>query len=205
MLILQTPVTLALLVANVLISVLAFQNEAFLKRNLFIVGPILRQRQYHRLISSGFLHANLFHLFVNMYVLYEFGSILEAGIGSAHFATLYGLSLLGGSLWSLMENRRDLIYSALGASGATSGIVMAFCLAAPTNTLGLFFAIPMPAWLLAVLFFGVSTWLARRPNKIIGHDAHLGGMLFGGAYILVLAPQIWPVFIAAIERALGFG
>ena len=203
--ILQSPLCLILIGMNILISVMAFQNDAFMKRNLFIVGPILRQREYHRLITSGFLHANLLHLLVNMYVLWEFGPVLERIMGTPHFAALYGLSLLAGSLWSLMENRKNLLYSALGASGATSGVVMAFCFLAPQASLGLFFVIPMPAWVLALLFFGVSVWLSRRPKGVIAHDAHLGGMIMGGLYMILFEPRLWPRFISTIESAIGIG
>lgn len=170
-----------------------------MKRNLFIVGPILRQGEYYRLVSSGFLHLNLLHLFVNMWVLFQIGSSLERGIGSAHFAALYAASLLGGSLWSLMENKKNLLYSALGASGATSGLVMAYCLIAPNNW---FVFPPLPAWLLAIVFFGVTAWLSRMPNQRIGHDAHMGGMLVGGLYIIIYNPDIWTRFITAIEKTL---
>lgn len=202
---LQSPLTIVLIAMNVVISTMAFQNNAFMKRHQFLVGPILRRKEYARMISSGFLHVNLMHLLINMYVLWEFGSILEPWMGTIHFGLMYMLSLVGGSLWSLMENRKNLLYAAVGASGATSGVIMAFCFLAPSATLGLFFVLPMPAWVLALLFFGVSIWLARRPNRIIGHDAHLGGMMVGGLYILLLAPGLWPRFITTIEQAIGLG
>ena len=63
---LESPITLVLLAANILLSVMAFNDDAFMKKNLFIVGPILRGKEYYRLISSGFLHLNLMHLFINM-------------------------------------------------------------------------------------------------------------------------------------------
>lgn len=203
--VLQSPLCLVLIGMNILISVMAFQNERFMKRNLFIVGPILRQREYHRLFTSGFLHLNLLHLFVNMFVLWEFGPTLERWMGTFHFGLLYGISLIAGSLWSLLENRRNLLYSALGASGATSGVVMAFCFLIPQQMLGFFLIIPMPAWVLAILFFVVSAWLSRRPNRVIGHDAHLGGMIAGGLYVILLEPVLWSNFITTIEQAIGLG
>lgn len=200
MIFLETPITSVLIAANILISVMAFQNEAFLKQNLFVVGPILRRGEYYRLISSGFLHLNLMHLFVNMFVLFQVGPTLETWLGPPKFALLYSASLLGGSLWSLMENKKNLLYSALGASGATSGLLMAFCLASPT---ALFIFPPAPAWLAAIGYFAITAILARLPNQRIGHDAHMGGMLFGGFTAIMLAPYIWPRFIDAIEKATG--
>lgn len=200
MIFLDAPITSALIAANIMLSVLAFQSDAFMKKNLFIVGPILRQREYYRMISSGFLHLNLMHLFINMYVLYQIGTVLESGMGPIRFAALYTVSLIGGSLWSLMENKKNPLYSALGASGATSGLIMAYCFLAPTSW---FLFPPGPAWFLAIAYFAVTAWLSRLPNQRIGHDAHMGGMLFGGACMLLFYPFLWVRFIAAIEQTIG--
>ena len=197
---LDAPITLTILVANLLLSILAFQNESFMKRNLFVVGAILRRREYHRLVSSGFLHLNIMHLFFNMYVLIQIGPVLERWMQPTHFAALYAISLLGGSLWSLMENRKNLLYSALGASGATSGLIMAFCFLQPN---ALFLFPPGPAWLLAIAYFVITAILARQPNTRIGHDAHMGGMLFGGVYMLIYEPRLWPRFIEAINQSIS--
>ena len=197
---LQSPITLVLLAANILLSTMAFQNDAFMKKNLFVIGPILQRREYHRLFSSGFLHLNLIHLFINMWVLFQIGGALERVMGSVHFTALYAFSLLGGSLWSLMENRKNLLYSALGASGATSGLVIAFCFFAPNAW---FTFPPLPAWALAIAYFGITAWLSRLPNQRIGHDAHMGGMLFGGVYVLFYEPRLWGRFIPTIAQTIG--
>lgn len=196
----EAPITFVLIAANLMFSFMAFQNDDFMKKNLFIIGPIMRQGEYYRLISSGFLHLNLPHLVINMLVLYQMGSVLERGLGSPHFAALYAISLIGGSLWSLMENKKNLLYSALGASGATSGLIMAYCIAIPTAK---FFFPPVPAWLLAIGYFVVTAFLSRLPNQRIGHDAHMGGMLAGGIYILIYNPALWGRFVGAIEQAIG--
>ena len=200
MIFLEAPITFSLLAANIMLSAIAFNDDAFMKKNLFIVGPILRRNEYHRLVSSGFLHLNLMHLFINMIVLFQIGSGLERFMGSPKFAALYAVSLIGGSLWSLMENKKNPLYSALGASGATSGLIMAYCFASPTSW---FLFPPGPAWFLAIVFFGVTAWLARKPNQRIGHDAHMGGMLAGGAVMLLFYPFLWARYINAIEQTFG--
>ncbi len=200
MIFLDAPITFVLLAANIMLSAVAFNNDTFMKKNLFIVGPIMRRGEYHRLVSSGFLHLNLMHLFINMFVLFQIGSALERAMGSPRFAALYAISLIGGSLWSLMENKKNLLYSALGASGATSGLIMAYCFLSPTSW---FLFPPGPAWFLAIAFFGVTAWLARKPNQRIGHDAHMGGMLAGGAMMLLFYPFLWGRYISAIEQTIG--
>jgi len=77
---------------------------------------------------------------------------------------------------------------------------MAYCFLVPHA----WFAFPpLPAWGLAILYFAATAWLSRLPNQRIGHDAHMGGMLFGGAYILIYEPKLWDNFILTIERTIG--
>ncbi len=203
---LASPLTYALLAANIILSLMAFGDELFLNKGLFIVGPILQDKQYYRLVSSGFLHGSQGHLLVNMLTLFFFGPPLEGILGTGLFAVIYFISLLGGSLWSLMENRRNPRYSALGASGAISGVLISFSLFAPFSTLLLFFVLPMPAIVFTALYIGYSMYASvYQKNSRIGHDAHLGGALAGGLATVLLVPGVWGGFIKAIESVLGMG
>ena len=200
------PVTAMLVAANLAASFLAFSNPAFMNGNLFHVGPIVRGKEYHRLLTSGFLHGGLLHLFINMYVLWSFGSLIEGAFGPTKYLIIYFASLLGGNLWSLMENKSKPNYRALGASGATSGIILSFTLLAPFQELYIFpIPIPMPAVLLAVLFIVVSAVLAQRENKVIGHEAHLGGALVGILATIAVEPRVLSHFSEQVARVLGGG
>ncbi|MEM8615914.1 MAG: rhomboid family intramembrane serine protease [Pseudomonadota bacterium] len=201
---LLTPTVYLLIAANAAASFIAFSNAAVLNRFLFHVGPILRGKEYDRVITSGFLHGGVLHLFVNMYVLWMFGRPIEAGLGPVSFALIYFAALTGGSLWSLMENRRKSDYRALGASGATSGIVMAFILFRPLEPL-MIFPIPffMPAVVIGIGFVVISAVLAQRENKVIGHEAHLGGALAGILATIAIEPAALSTFSSEIVKALG--
>ncbi len=174
------------------------------KKNLFHVGSILSEREWHRMVTSGFLHGGFIHLFVNMYVLFMFGGFVERAVGSTGYLIIYFLALLGGNAWALLENKNKPYYRALGASGATSGIVMAFILFRPFEPL-MIFPIPffMPAVVLGLAFIVISAVLAQRENKTIGHEAHLGGALAGLLATIVLAPTAFSEFANEIARALG--
>ena len=154
----QAPVTVSLIVANVLISVAAWQNASMLNRGLFHIAPMRAANQWERGITSGFLHANGMHLFFNMYVLWIFGSVLEHPrvLGSVNFAIIYAVALIGGSAWTFLENLRNPDYRALGASGAVSGVILSFCLFAPLQQLYVFGIVPVPAVVFAVGFIAVS-------------------------------------------------
>jgi len=200
------PATVMLIAANVAASLYAFSNPAFLNKNLFHVGPILQRREWHRLLTSGFLHGGMMHLLINMYVLWNFGRIIEGGLGIGRFMVIYFAALLGGNLWSLLENKNKSNYRALGASGATSGIVLSFIMFRPFEKLVIFpIPIPMPAIVLGVLFIIVSAVLAQRENKVIGHEAHLGGALAGILATIAVAPQALSIFSAQIAKVLGGG
>ncbi|WP_084399395.1 rhomboid family intramembrane serine protease [Henriciella aquimarina] len=198
----QFPATLTLIGANVLASLYAFSNPAFLIGNLFDVGAIRQRREWHRLITSGFLHGGLFHLLINMFVLFQFGQFIESWIGTAKFVIVYFAALLGGNLWALLENFRKPDYRALGASGATSGIILAFCLFEPFRMLYVI-VFPMPAVVFAILFIVVSAMLAQRENKVIGHEAHIGGGIAGLLATIALEPQALAVFAEQISAVLG--
>ncbi|MEM6535424.1 MAG: rhomboid family intramembrane serine protease [Pseudomonadota bacterium] len=199
------PATMALIIVNTMASVVAFSHPGFMNQNLFHVGPIRQNQEWHRLITSGFLHGGLLHLFVNMYVLFSFGGVLEEQVlGSGRLLVIYFAALLGGSLWSLLENKDKPDYRALGASGATSGIILAYCIFAPFSMLGFFF-IPMPAIVFALLFIVISAILAQRENKVIGHEAHLGGALAGILATFIVEPASLSYFSAQVAERLGGG
>ena len=200
------PVTSLLIAANVIASLFALSNAQFMEKNLFHVGSILSQREWHRMVTSGFLHGGFIHLFVNMYVLFMFGGFVERAVGTTGYLIIYFLALLGGNAWALLENKNKPYYRALGASGATSGIVMAFILFRPFEPL-MIFPIPffMPAVVLGLAFLVISAVLAQRENKTIGHEAHLGGALAGILATILLAPSAFSEFANEISRALGGG
>ncbi|MEO1029151.1 MAG: rhomboid family intramembrane serine protease [Pseudomonadota bacterium] len=202
---LSTPATLVIIAVTIAVTIAAWSDRSLEDRLIFHVGPIRLKNEWHRLISSGFLHGGALHLFFNMYVLWGFGQYLERWLGLAGFVFVYFVALLGGSLWSLMENKDNIMYRALGASGAVSGIVIGFILFQPFATLSLFFAIPMPAVVFGFLYIAVSAYFSAQEGNFgnIGHDAHLGGALTGGAATVLVEPRAWTNFIQSLSAIFG--
>ena len=198
----QFPATLALIAANVLVSVFGWLSPAFLTGNLFHVAAIRQKREWHRMLTAGFLHGGLFHLLINMFVLFQFGGFVEYWIGTVNFIIVYFAALIGGNLWALMENFRVPDYRALGASGATSGIILSFCLFQPFATL-FFFIIPMPAVVFAILFIVISAFLAQRESRVIGHEAHIGGGIAGILATIAVEPGALAHFGEQVSAFLG--
>ncbi len=198
----STPFVYLILLSNIILSIYGFQNHSFLEKSLFRPLRILKNKEYERLIQSGFVHGSWPHLFFNMYSLYLFGKDIELFFGWKLFLCIYFSSLLGGSLLSLLIHRNDTNYAALGASGAVNGVLFASVLLFPHNEIGLFF-IPVfvPGWAFAILYTLYTMYGMKSQHDGIGHDAHMGGAIVGMLTTIAFLPGLCldrPLLIAAI-------
>lgn len=173
------PVTVGLLVITGITSFLGFRSPSLVERYLFDSQRILRRGEHYRSFTSAFFHADLGHLFFNLFSFYSFAQGIEILYGAGPLLLIYFSSVLGGSLLSLWLHRHEE-YRALGASGGVCGVIYAAIFLMPGSSVYLFFIpIPIPAALYAVLFLAVSIWGMRSRFGNIGHDAHVGGALVG--------------------------
>lgn len=195
--------TLIFLVANVLISIAGFTNDNFVRWGLLNVHGVLKQNEWHRVLISGFLHADPMHLFVNMFTLFFFGPPMESVLGSQNFFLVYLGALVAGNIGALIAHAREPHYSALGASGAVSGVLFAFCLFAPFEFIYVFGVVPVPAIVYAVLFVAYSLYGMKAQNDNIGHDAHLFGAVGGVVLTIILVPASLGIFISQVSKLLG--
>jgi membrane associated rhomboid family serine protease len=160
-------------------SFAGFRNRAFMERFIFWPQAILGGRQYYRLLTSGFLHADGMHLGMNMLSLYFFGPNIELNYGWAQFLAIYFSAVVGGNLLSLLIHRHH-DYRAYGASGGVSGIILASVFFFPDIRIGLFLIpIFIPGWMFAIIYLAVSFYGMKNQIGNVGHDAHLGGALVG--------------------------
>lgn len=190
---------LIIIAATALISYFGFNNPQFFEKYKFNVGAILNRKEYIRLISAGFLHADLMHLLFNMMTLYFFAPIVVQAFGGVGFLAVYFGSILLGNLFSLYLYKNQYYYSAIGASGGVSGILFASIAMIPNIGIYFFFIpIPIPGFIFGLLYFAYSVYsmLNPRASDNIGHAAHLGGAFFGLVYAVALQP------VRAIENSL---
>ena len=180
----EAPLAYTLLVVTVLASLYALSNRAFAEDGVFNVGAVL-SGQVHRMVTPAFLHADLGHLLVNMLTLFFFGPAVEVMYGTAGLAVIYLGSQLAAQGYTLARKKDDPRYTALGASGAVSGVVLAFCVVRPNAMLYLFFAIPMPAWVFGLGYVAYSSFAMGGKGRI-AHEAHLGGAVGGAVLALLL-------------------
>ena len=176
-----------ILVATIAMSYYGFNNATFFNRYMFNVGAV-QKGDYVRLISSGFLHANWEHLIFNMISLFFFYEVVTDSMGELLFVFIYFGSMLLGNVFSLQIYKRQPYYSAIGASGAVSGIIFTAIALYPKAIKVNF----LPGWLFGALYFGYSVFMMFNPQKgdNLGHTAHIGGALFGLAVVVLYAPTI---------------
>ena len=170
------------------ISFIGFQNPNIFEKYKFNVADIQQRKEYIRLLSAGFLHADMMHLFFNMLTLFFFAPVVISYFDVVGFLIIYLGSILLGNLFSLYIYRKQGWYSAIGASGGVSGILFAAVSLDPVNISVNF----IPGFLFGALYFGYSVYsmLNPRQHDMVGHAAHLGGAFFGLVYSVVIAPQL---------------
>lgn len=184
-------ITIILIAANVIISYKGFQDYSFFEKYKFNVGAVKRGEQI-RLFSSGFLHADTQHLLFNMLTLYFFADVVITLLNTTQFILIYMGSLLLGNLLSLYFHKNEYHYSAVGASGAVSGIIYAAILLRPGMSLYLFFIpIPIPAYVFGIGYLLYSIYGMKNRIGNIGHDAHFGGAIGGYLITLMLSPWLF--------------
>ncbi|EJL71829.1 rhomboid family intramembrane serine protease [Chryseobacterium populi] len=181
-------VVLIIIAVTCIISYMGFNNTSLFEKYKFNVGAITGRKEYIRLISSAFLHADFMHLFFNMLSLYFFQGVVIYFFGNIGFLIIYFGSMILGNLFSLLIYKKQPWYSAIGASGAVSGIIFASIAMAP-NEISVNF---LPGWIFGTLYFGYSVYMMLNPKQWdnLGHSAHLGGAFFGLVYSIVLHPQL---------------
>ena len=190
------PVVKNLLIVNVLV----FLTQMLLPRELknsfyemFALSFPLRLGSIVQVVSYMFMHANFTHLFCNMFALWMFGRVIEYDLGSKRFLTYYLVCGVGAALIQLCVNYVEVAvmlsegvrmiprFTTVGASGAVFGLLLAYGMLHPNNTIMLLFPpIALRAkWFVVV--YGVLELLGgvASTGSNVAHFAHLGGMIFG--------------------------
>ena len=186
-------ITIIIIIITVIISIAAFKSEKLMDDLMFYPPAITQQKQYYRFITCGFIHADISHLFFNMYALFLFGNITEdiflaifGNYGKLLYIIMYVLALVACLVPSFQKNRNNPNYRSLGASGAVSAVVFAYIMFNPLAGIGLIF-IPVfiPGFLFGIIYLVVSYLLDKKGGGRINHSAHIWGALFGIIFLIV--------------------
>ena len=197
----QSIVTLVLIGVTVFVSWQAFNNRALLDRLILWPPAIARHRQYDRLVTHGFVHADGTHLLFNMITLFFFGRAIEPvfvdRIGHVGFAAFYLSAIVMAIMPTWFRHQQDASYRSLGASGAVSAVLFSFILFAPWSLILVFF-LPVPAIVYAVAYVGYSIWMDRRGGDNVNHSAHLWGAAYGVLFTVLMEPRVATTFMARL-------
>lgn len=195
--------TYVLIAVTVLVSWLAFNNARLLDRLILWPPAIDRYRQYDRLVTHGFIHADTTHLLFNMITLFFFGRVVEQvfveRIGVVGFVAFYVSAIVMAIMPTYFRHRHDRNYRSLGASGAVSAVLFSYILFAPWSLIFVMF-IPVPAIVYAVAYVGYSIWMDRRGGDNVNHSAHLWGAAYGVMFTLLLEPRVFQHFLSNLMQ-----
>lgn len=182
-------ITIVIIAANVIISLKGFSDFSFFEKYKFNIGGVKRGEQI-RMLSSAFLHVDQMHLFFNMFTLYFFADEVIAYLGEVRFLLVYFGSLIVGNLLSYYFHKDEYHYSAVGASGAVTGVLYSAILLEPNMGLYLMFLpIAIPGYIFGIGYLLYSIYGMKNRVGNIGHDAHFGGAI--GGYVITLISATW--------------
>ncbi len=172
--------TYSIIAAVSLVSLAGFASERLYQGLIFSVERILRRKEFYRVLTSQFLHADMFHLAFNMISFYAFARGIESAFGFHIVIVIFFGSAVAGDILALALKRNHPGYRAVGASGGVSGIIFASIFLLPGGSVIVFpLPVPIPAWVYALLFILATVYGIGRGGGDIGHEAHLGGALAG--------------------------
>lgn len=202
--------TIVLVIMTGIISYQAFNNPAMKQKLIFHPASVKNNGEWYRFITHGFIHANWEHLLINLFVLWQFGKVIESffvhdnglfgpAFGRIMFLILYLTAIIVAAIPAYLKHQDDYYYASLGASGATSALVFGFILLFPWEW---FIFPPLPALIFGVAYLWYSSYMSRRGTDNIAHDAHFWGAVYGLAFVIIsavlLRPQLLDLFLARL-------
>lgn len=195
---LLTPINLLIIAVTCVVSFMAFKRASVGQQWVLWPPAVTGKHEYWRLLTCGFVHADMQHLLFNMFTLFFFGGLMErfytASVGPWAFPLIYLSGIVVSILPSYLRHRHDAQYVSLGASGAVSAVLFAFILLQPWALIFVFF-FPLPAILYAVIYVGSSIYLGRRGGDHINHSAHLWGGAWGVLCTVAIEPGVVSAFL----------
>ena len=185
------------------VSYICFGRRDLVNRLSFNSYAIFKRKELYRLITHGFVHADMTHLLINMFTFWSFGTYMESvfnsvGFGRWGFLGLYFGGMIFSSLYDLIKYRDNIYYQSIGASGAVSAVLFSSIIFDPWSSILLFAIIPIPGIIFGVLYLIYCQYMAKQSSDNINHNAHFYGALYGLLFPTLLQPSLITVFISQL-------
>lgn len=198
-------ITYALIIIIGIVTYYTWQRPEVHQRLILNPYQAFQRKQYDRLLTSGFVHNNGIHLFLNLFTLYFFGGAIEkiffiyfGTIGNIYYVILFLSAIIIANVPTFLKHKSQPSYNSLGASGGVSALVLAFILFDPLRDLCLYAVLCLPGYILGAVFIAYSIIMGKRGQDNINHDAHLFGALYGLLFIIVLRPATLQSFLETL-------
>ncbi|MFK7933390.1 MAG: rhomboid family intramembrane serine protease [Saprospiraceae bacterium] len=206
--------TLVIVIVTCLISYAATNDYGLFEKLKHNPYQEVRNKEYYRLLTAGFVHDNRSwtHLLINMFVMWQFGEAVENQFvnifgemtGRLNFLLMYLFTIVAANTVTMFLHKDNPRFSSVGASGGVSGIIFTFVIFYPWAMLLLFFVIPCPAIIAAVLYLFYSQYSAKQGGGNIDHVAHFYGAVFGFLFTILLKPELLGVFWSNLINNMPF-
>lgn len=207
----SSPVASFIFVATIITSIMAFRDQ-FLKEKLMLRPyAFIHRKQYFTIFTSGLVHGDYMHLFMNMLTFYFFAFSLEhmmvllevhgnlfnptpgkqtwfEFLGHAKFFLMYVIALVVSDITTIPKYKDFPGYATLGASGAISGIIIPMIILGPSLGYSIKIFGFIPGWIYVIIYITSSYISSKRSNDNINHEAHLWGAISG----IVFTPIFYP-------------
>lgn len=184
----------------VVVSYLCFRDPAKMMRLSFDPYRVVHRGEWYRLVSHGFVHADMTHLLVNMFTFWSFGTYMEqlfgyVGLGKWGYLLLYFGGMLVASVYDLLKQKDNPYYSSIGASGAVSAVLFSYIFFDPWGKIYFFAVLPIPGILFGVIYLIYCQYMAKQASDHINHNAHFWGAVYGFLLPAVLHPSFVQIFL----------
>ena len=207
-------ITLIIIVLTAIVSFTAMNNQKITDDLIFTPTAVSQRNQWYRFFSCALIHADLSHLFFNMFSFYMFGQLVEntfltlfGSRGPLLFILLYLVSQFLCLIPTYFKHKEDYYYRSLGASGAVSAVIFAGIVLFPLQKIGIIFIpVGVPGFIFGFLYLGITAYLDRKGGGHVNHSAHMFGAIAGIGLLLVFGYAFSPYDLVAnfIEEIKGF-
>lgn len=200
-------ITYVIIFVTVIVSITCFNNTVLFNKLSLFPYRVVKNKEWYRLLTHGFVHGDYMHLIINMLVFFSFGRYTEDYfkvlsqadmIGNPAFCylLLYFGGMVVASIHDVVKNKNNPYYNSIGASGAVSAVIFTTIFFDPWGKIYFFGFIPIPGLLFGALYLIYSQYMNKRGGGNVNHLAHFYGAVYGFIFPLLMNPSLIYQFLS---------